>query len=197
MQHIILTFCSYSFICIYNLLNYFLLIKIKNKSGCHLEFSINDVIRGKIIYTWPKWLPKMKVLLTLILQCIHIKRNVFTLYQEEYFLYTMSLWVCYRNFKAFVQRYSWIDDIGGKLELIYKQKNVRIKVLASSSWLTLTDTSLTSSQLIFFSNGFDTERVRANSKNTTRSQSANVFTINELNSYKERKNNSYSTEKLL
>ena len=197
MQHIILTFCSYSFICSYNLLNYFLLIKIKNKSGCHLEFSINDVIRGKIIYTWPKWLPKMKVLLTLSLQCIHIKRNVFTLYQEEYFLYTMSLWVCYRNFKAFVQRYSWIDDIGGKLELIYKQKNVRIKVLASSSWLTLTDTSLTSSQLIFFSNGFDTERVRANSKNTTRSQSANVFTINELNSYKERKNNSYSTEKLL
>ena len=98
----------------------------------------------------------MKALLTLILQCVHIKRNVFTLYQEEYFLYTMSLWVCYRNFKAFVQRYSWIDDIGGKLELIYMQKNVRIKVLASSSWLTLTDTSLTSSQVIFFSNGFDT-----------------------------------------
>ena len=69
-------------------------------------------------YTWPKWLPKMKALLTLILQCVHIKRNVFTLYQEEYFLYTMSLWVCYRNFKAFVQRYSWIDDIEGKRELI-------------------------------------------------------------------------------
>ena len=50
-------------------------------------------------YTWPKWLPKMKALLTLILQCVHIKRNVFTLYQEEYFLYTMSLWVCDRNFK--------------------------------------------------------------------------------------------------
>ena len=98
----------------------------------------------------------MKALLTLILQCVHIKTNVFTLFQEEYFLYTMSLWLCYRNFKAFVQRYSWIDDIGGKLELIYKQKNVRIKVLASSSWLTLTDTSLTSSQVIFFSNGFDT-----------------------------------------
>ena len=77
---------------------------------------------AKISYTWPKWLPKMKALLTLILQCVHIKRNVFTLYQEEYFLYTMSLWVCYRNFKAFVQRYSWIDDIEGKLELIYMQK---------------------------------------------------------------------------
>ena len=98
----------------------------------------------------------MKALLTLILQCVHIKRNVFTLYQEEYFLYTMSLWVCYRNFKAFVQRYSWIDDIESKLELIYMPKKVRIKVLASSSWLTLTDTSLTSSQVIFFSNGFDT-----------------------------------------
>ena len=35
-------------------------------------------------------------------------------------------------------------------------KKVRIKVLASSSWLTSTDTSLTSSQVIFFSNGFDT-----------------------------------------
>ena len=69
-------------------------------------------------YTWPKWLPKMKSLLTLILQCVHIKRNVFTLYQEEYFLYTMSLWVCYRNFKAVVQRYSWIDDIEDKRELI-------------------------------------------------------------------------------
>ena len=69
-------------------------------------------------YTWTKWVPKMKALLTLILQCVHIKRNVFTLYQEEYFLYTKSLWVCYRNFKAFVQRYSWIDDIEGKRELI-------------------------------------------------------------------------------
>ena len=58
------------------------------------------------LYTWPKWLPKMKILLTLILQCVHIKRNVFTFYQEEYFLHTMSLWVCYRNFrsKVFVDR---------------------------------------------------------------------------------------------
>ena len=44
--------------------------------------------------------------------------NVFTLYQEESFLYTMSLWVCHRNFKAVVQRYSWIDDIEDKRELI-------------------------------------------------------------------------------
>ena len=60
----------------------------------------------------------MKALLTLILQCVHIKRNVFTLYQEEYLLYTMSLWVSYRNSKAFEQRYSRIDDIEGKRELI-------------------------------------------------------------------------------
>ena len=45
-------------------------------------------------------------------------KEFFTLYQEEYFRYTMSLWVCYGNFKAFVQRYSWIDDIEGKRELI-------------------------------------------------------------------------------
>ena len=49
---------------------------------------------------------------------VHIKRKAFTLYQYEYFLYTMSLWVCYRTFKAFVQRYSWVDDIEGKRELI-------------------------------------------------------------------------------
>ena len=124
--------------------------------GAILDFSMNDVIRGKIIYSWPKWLPKVKALLTLILQCIHIKRNVFTLYQEEYFLYTMSSWVCYRDLKAFVQRYFWIDDIEDKRELISMQKKVRIKVLAQSSWLTSTDTSLTSSQVIFFSDGFDT-----------------------------------------
>ena len=62
----------------------------------------------------------MKSLLTLILQCVRMKSNVFTLYQEEYLLYTMSLWVCYRNFKAFVQRYSRIDDIEDKRELIRK-----------------------------------------------------------------------------
>ena len=64
----------------------------------------------------------MKALLTLILQYVHIKTNVFTLFQEEYFLYTMSLWLCYLNFKAFVQRHSWIDDIESKLELIYMPK---------------------------------------------------------------------------
>ena len=78
-------------------------------------------------YTWPKWLPKMKALLALILQCVHIKRNVFTLYQEEYFLYTMSLWACYRNFTAFVQRYSCIDDIEGKRQLIKLPKKCELK----------------------------------------------------------------------
>ena len=64
----------------------------------------------------------MKPLLTLILPCVNIEKNVFTLYQEEYFLHTMTLWVCHRNFKAFVQRYSWIDDIEGKGELIEMPK---------------------------------------------------------------------------
>ena len=35
-----------------------------------------------------------------------------------HFISRMSLWVCYRNFKALVQRYSRIDDIEGKRELI-------------------------------------------------------------------------------
>ena len=48
----------------------------------------------------------------------------------------MSFWVCYRNSKAFIQRYSWIDDIEGKRELIEmpkkkkKKKKRRIKGLA-------------------------------------------------------------------
>ena len=58
-----------------------------------------------------------------------MKRNVFTLYQEEYFLYIVSLWVCYRNFKAFVQRYSWIDDIEGKRELISMSKRKKNRKL--------------------------------------------------------------------
>ena len=52
---------------------------------------------------------------------LDIKRNIFF----------MSLWVCYRNFKAFVQRYSMIGDIEGKRELIKMPKTkMRIKVLA-------------------------------------------------------------------
>ena len=85
--------------------------------GAILNFSMYDVIRERS-YTWQKWLPQMKALLTLILQGVFIKRKVFTLYQEEYFLYTVSLWVCYHNCKALVQRYSWIDGIEDKRELI-------------------------------------------------------------------------------
>ena len=48
--------------------------------------------------------------------CSCKKKNVFTLYQDEYFF--MSLWVCYRTFKGFVQRHSMIGDIEGKRELI-------------------------------------------------------------------------------
>ena len=37
----------------------------------------------------------------------------------------MSFGVCYRNFKAFVQRYSWIDDMGARIEM---QKKCELKV---------------------------------------------------------------------
>ena len=76
-------------------------------------------------HTWPKWPPKMKALLTLILPCVNIERNVFTLYQEEYFLYTMTLWVCQGNFQAFEQRYSWINDIEGELDWNAKKKKTK------------------------------------------------------------------------
>ena len=47
-------------------------------------------------------------------------------YQEEYFLYTMTLWVCQGNFKAFLQRYSWIGDIEGRsIEMRKKNKKKR------------------------------------------------------------------------
>ena len=39
----------------------------------------------------------------------------------------MSLWVCYRNFKAFVQRFSWIDDMEAKRELIKLPKKCELK----------------------------------------------------------------------
>ena len=73
---------------------------------------MNDVIRGKIIHV-AKMATKDESSVDVDFAVCSYKRTVFTLYQEEYFLYTMSLWVCYRNFKAFVQRYSWIDDIEG------------------------------------------------------------------------------------
>ena len=88
-----------------------------NKSERHLEFSMNDVIRGKIIHV-AKMATKDEISVDVDFAVCSKKRNVFALYQEEYFLSKMSLWVCYRNFKAFVLRHSWIDDIEDKRELI-------------------------------------------------------------------------------
>ena len=34
----------------------------------------------------------------------------------------MTLWVCQGNFKAFLQRYSWIDDIEGRSIEMRKKK---------------------------------------------------------------------------
>ena len=55
-----------------------------NKSGRHLEFSMNDIIRGKIIHV-AKMVTKDETLLTLILQCVRIKRNVFTYIKRNIF----------------------------------------------------------------------------------------------------------------
>ena len=111
-----------------------------NKSGHHLEFSIND---GKIIHL-AKMATKDKSSVDVdFAQCVHVKRNVFTLYQEEHFLYTMSLWVCYGNFKAFMQRFSWINDIkkGQTRADRNEKKKMRINSFGLLSWLTSTDKS--------------------------------------------------------
>ena len=78
---------------------------------------MNDVIRGKIIHV-AKMATKDESSVDVDFAVCSYKKECFSLYQEEYFLHTMYLWVCYRNLKAFVQRYSWIDDIEGKQELI-------------------------------------------------------------------------------
>ena len=77
---------------------------------------MNDVIRGKIIHV-AKMATKDESYVDVDFAVCSYKKECFS-YQEDYFLYAMSLWVCYRNFKAFVLRYSWIDDIEGKRELI-------------------------------------------------------------------------------
>ena len=78
------------------------LIHAFNKSGRHLEFSMNNVICGKIMHV-AKMATGDESSVDVYFAVCSYKRIVFTLYQEEYFLYRMSLWVCYRNFKAFVQ----------------------------------------------------------------------------------------------
>ena len=59
-----------------------------NKSGRHLEFSINDFIRGKIIHA-AKMATKDECSVDIDFAVCSCKRNVFTLYQEEYFLMGM------------------------------------------------------------------------------------------------------------
>ena len=60
-----------------------------NKSGRHLEFSTNGVIRGKIIHV-DKMASKDESSVDVdFAVCSCKKDNVFTLYQEEYFLYVV------------------------------------------------------------------------------------------------------------
>ena len=78
---------------------------------------MNGVIRGKIIHV-VKMVTKDESSVDVdFAVCSCIKKEFFLLYIERN-MFFMSLWVCYRNFKTFVQRYSCIDDIEGKLELI-------------------------------------------------------------------------------
>ena len=61
---------------------------------------MNDVIRGKIIHV-AKMATKDEISVDVDFAVCSKKRNVFALYQEEYFLSKMSLWACYRNFQSF------------------------------------------------------------------------------------------------
>ena len=86
-----------------------------NKSERHLEFSMNDVIRGKIILHVAKMATKDESSVDDdFAVCSYKKESFYSISGGTFFLYNVqSLWVCYRNFRAFVRRYSWIDDIAG------------------------------------------------------------------------------------
>ena len=88
-----------------------------NKSERLLEFSKNDVIREKIIHE-AKMATKAESSVEVNFAACSWKKECFYLIYIKRNISFMSLWVCHRNFKAFVQRYSWINDIEGKRELI-------------------------------------------------------------------------------
>ena len=60
-----------------------------NKSGRHLEFSTNDVIRGKIIHVAKMATKDESSVDVDFAVCSCKKGNAFTLYQEEYLLYVV------------------------------------------------------------------------------------------------------------
>ena len=76
-----------------------------NKSERHLEFSRNDFIRGKIIHV-----AKMA---TIVDSSVDADFAVCSHKKECFYGY-----VIVTRIKVFVQRYSWIDAIEGKRELI-------------------------------------------------------------------------------
>ena len=87
----------------------------------------------------------MKALLTLILQYVHVKRNVFTLYQEEYFLYVfMGVFIVTLKLSC--------EDIPGSMiskanESWFKLPNKKCEL---KFWLNRGGLRWTSSQVIFF-----------------------------------------------
>ena len=58
---------------------------------------MNDVIRGKIIHVAKMATKDESSVEVDFAVCSYKKECFYFNYQEEYFLFTMSLWVCYRN----------------------------------------------------------------------------------------------------
>ena len=82
-----------------------------NKSGRHLEFSMNDVIRGKILHAAEMATKDESSVDVDFIICSNKKECFYFVSRGIFSLYNVFIRVCYRNFKAFVQRYSCIDDI--------------------------------------------------------------------------------------
>ena len=90
-----------------------------NKSGRHLEFSMNEVIRGKIIHVAKLAIKDESSVGVDFAVCSYKKECFYFISRGIFSLYNVFMgMLSYRNFKVFVQRYSSIDDIEGKRELI-------------------------------------------------------------------------------
>ena len=89
-----------------------------NKSERHLEFSMNDVIRGKIIHV-AKMATKDEISVGVDFAVCSKKKGMFLLYIKRNIFFLKCLYgYVIVTFKAFVLRHSWIDDIEDKRELI-------------------------------------------------------------------------------
>ena len=76
-----------------------------NKSGRHLEFSMNDVIRGKIIHV-AKMATKDESSVDVDFAACSCKKECFYFISRGMFSLCLYGYVIRRNFKALVRRYS-------------------------------------------------------------------------------------------